>query len=471
MKLLLIVFTLPILAISLPVCGENRVPTHRSEPPKSIHTFNPQEGDTVVFLGDSITHQCLYTQYLETFFYTRFPERRIRFHNAGVAGDKVGDALIRFEEDVASMSPSFVFILLGMNDGQYESFSAETNATYEKGMAELLDRINHLGATAILLSPTMFDHHQLALRRNDETFRFRDKEFDPSYNALLAYYGATARELAASRSLRFVDLWSPLNDYTMANRSLEADFTLIEDAIHPGAAGHFVMTFEILVATHTERPAVSDIVVRRGKGGWKAANKENVTNLDPSLSGDELQFTFEARSLPWLVPENASEVNLRWGPSAPAELGATLTQAAHRLGLETLQVKGLRPGTYELMIDGSKIGEFSHHQLASKLELQEFGPSPQALQALAVANLNRTRNDEAIRPIRDLWSQIKGLRKKGEGSLEQQLPKILDQIEEKKKLAMQIEKKIYLVNQPKPRQYHLRRLNEKSSVSAPGPDE
>ena len=51
------------------------------------------DGDTLVFLGDSITHQCLYTQYVEDFFYTRFPKTRIRFHNAGVGGAKAWDAL------------------------------------------------------------------------------------------------------------------------------------------------------------------------------------------------------------------------------------------------------------------------------------------------------------------------------------------------------------------------------------------
>ena len=45
-----------------------------------------QEGETLVFLGDSITHQCLYTQYVEDFFYTRYPERRLHFHNAGGSG-------------------------------------------------------------------------------------------------------------------------------------------------------------------------------------------------------------------------------------------------------------------------------------------------------------------------------------------------------------------------------------------------
>jgi hypothetical protein len=30
-----------------------------------------KDGDRFIFIGDSITHQCLYTQYVENFFYTR----------------------------------------------------------------------------------------------------------------------------------------------------------------------------------------------------------------------------------------------------------------------------------------------------------------------------------------------------------------------------------------------------------------
>ena len=54
-----------------------------------------KDGDTLVFLGDSITHQCLYTQYVEDYFYTRYPKTRIHFHNAGVGGDRASDALTR----------------------------------------------------------------------------------------------------------------------------------------------------------------------------------------------------------------------------------------------------------------------------------------------------------------------------------------------------------------------------------------
>ena len=46
-----------------------------------------KDGDSFVFLGDSITHQCLYTQYVEDYYYTRYPKLRIHFHNAGIGGD------------------------------------------------------------------------------------------------------------------------------------------------------------------------------------------------------------------------------------------------------------------------------------------------------------------------------------------------------------------------------------------------
>ncbi|MEQ9069919.1 MAG: GDSL-type esterase/lipase family protein, partial [Gimesia chilikensis] len=75
-----------------------------------------QTGDSIVFLGDSITHQCLYTQYVEDFFYTRYPKMRLKFHNAGVGGAKAWDALARFDRDVAAYHPKYVTVLLGMND-------------------------------------------------------------------------------------------------------------------------------------------------------------------------------------------------------------------------------------------------------------------------------------------------------------------------------------------------------------------
>jgi lysophospholipase L1-like esterase len=146
-----------------------------------------KDGDSVVFLGDSITHQCLYTQYVEDFYYTRYPKLRIHFHNAGVGGDRASDALARFDGDVAVCKPRYVTLLLGMNDGAYRDFDKTVFDTYQKDMTTLLDRIAALGATAIPMTPTIFD---------SRAARMRGKPLEPRdtyYNGVLALYGAWLR--------------------------------------------------------------------------------------------------------------------------------------------------------------------------------------------------------------------------------------------------------------------------------------
>src|SRR5690606_26546199 len=110
-----------------------------------------QEGDSIVFLGDSITHQRLYTQYVEDFFYTRYPKMRLKLHNAGVGGAQAWDALARFDQDVAAYKPKYVTILLGMNDGRYQPYNEEIFQTYRQDMTELLGRIQAIDAIPILM--------------------------------------------------------------------------------------------------------------------------------------------------------------------------------------------------------------------------------------------------------------------------------------------------------------------------------
>jgi hypothetical protein len=51
--------------------------------------FALRTGDRVVFFGDSITQQRLYTSYVQQFVLSRYPERRIVFINSGWGGDTV----------------------------------------------------------------------------------------------------------------------------------------------------------------------------------------------------------------------------------------------------------------------------------------------------------------------------------------------------------------------------------------------
>src|SRR6266849_9052921 len=51
--------------------------------------FALKEGDRVVFYGDSITDQRLYTTFVEDYVVTRFPHEKIRFVHSGWGGDRV----------------------------------------------------------------------------------------------------------------------------------------------------------------------------------------------------------------------------------------------------------------------------------------------------------------------------------------------------------------------------------------------
>jgi hypothetical protein len=248
----------------------------------------------------------------------------------------------------------------------------------------------------------------------DETYRFKDREFSPQYNSVLGFFAGWLRESAGQRSLPCVDLWGPLSDATFTARRTEPDFTLVPDAIHPGEAGQFIMAFSLLSQFNPDRKSVSSISLSKRGDRWTAAGAATggtVSDLEELPDGKGVSFTHLAPALPWAVPETGSAEKLKWESAKPASLGMTLTHAGHKLGSERVKISGLAPGSYEILIDGKSIGKpVPHTTLASKIELQDNAATPQHAQALQVALLNRERNDKAMRPLRDVWGRVKGLR-------------------------------------------------------------
>ncbi len=417
-----------------------------------VEKIDLQDGDTLVFLGDSITHQCLYTQYVEDFFYTRYPKLKLRFHNAG-GGDRAQDALNRFEEDVAAYQPKYVTILLGMNDGSYRDFDKGVFDTYQTGMNTVLDKIAALGATAVPMTPTMFDTRAKRLKGDNQEPR------NTYYNGVLSLYGTWLREQAETRGLGFVDMWSPLNNLTMQERKKTPNFTLIKDGVHPDAPGQAIMAAAI-IDNIVARSQVSGIVIQE-----IATPKAPVAKLTPRATGGKitdfvaaeaaLSFTFAAERLPWVLPAEAAE-------------GYKLAKAGHRLSNEKLTIRDLQPGKYELKIDGQPVGTYEAARLAAGVELEENDKTPQYQQALKVAALNKQRNDLAYRPLRDQYGQLKGKRRDMNKIAKDAPEYAAKQAEfetwytgQKAKVAellakaKDFEAQIYAANQPVPRKYEL----------------
>lgn len=416
-----------------------------------------KDGDSIVFLGDSITHQCLYTQYVENYFYMRFPGLRLKTHNAGVGGAKAWDALQRFDRDVAAYKPKYVTILLGMNDGRYRPFDKETFNTYRKDMTELLARIRKIGAVPVLITPTMFDSRAARLRPrrrppNEETLR--------QYNAVLAYYGAWLREVAVDEGYGFVDMYSRLNTATLTARKSDPKFTLIPDAVHPGPDGQLVMAYSI-VRDVLPVTGVSSIFVgisSKGKVTSQFAGGK-LTGLKKTAEG--LEFTFLANQLPWVMP-------------AEARRGVQLLRLPLTLNRERLQVIGLKRGMYELSIDGQVVGTYSTAQLFRGLPLHSNTKTPQYQQALHIAELNKKRNDGPVKSLRNEWRIFQAYARlkrqlaaaPGNEKLQQQvtaLKKRLEGLEERiqqhEKAAAEIEEQIFRINKPKARKYVLKKVS------------
>jgi len=217
--------------------------------------FALKNGDRVVFYGDSITEQRMYTVLAEEYAVTRFPQRNIRFVHSGWGGDRVtggggGPIDVRLDRDVTAYKPTVVTIMLGMNDGSYRAFDENIFQTYAGGYRHLVDRLkqDNPGVRLTFIQPSPFD---------DVT---RAPNFEGGYNAVLVRYSAFLKELAGTEGAAVADLNTPV--VAMLTKAKETDpemaQQIIPDRIHPGWGGHLVMA-ESLLKSWNAPAVVSEI--------------------------------------------------------------------------------------------------------------------------------------------------------------------------------------------------------------------
>src|ERR1700736_1890728 len=173
----------------------------------SAHTTNAskgfylKDGDTVVFYGDSITDQRLYTTFTEAYVLTRFPRLTVRFVHSGWPGDRVdggagGPIDTRLTRDVLAYQPTVVTLMLGMNDAGYRVFDPALFKSYRVGYEHIVKALKtaapKISITAIQPSPY-----------DDVT---RAPLFKDGYNNVLVSYGKFLRELSTREGLLCADL-------------------------------------------------------------------------------------------------------------------------------------------------------------------------------------------------------------------------------------------------------------------------
>ncbi len=336
--------------------------------------FYLKDGDRVVFYGDSITDQRLYTTFVETYVVTRFPQMKVTFVHSGVGGDRVsgggaGPIDVRLPRDVVAYKPTVMTIMLGMNDGSYRAFDQKIFDTYAAGYRHIIQSVKDAlpGLRITVIEPSPYD---------DVT---RAPNFEGGYNKVLMRYGDFVKQLGQQEMLTVADLNTPVVMALERASKLDAEGAkkLLPDRVHPGPGGHLLMAEALLKAWHA--PAiVTTVEIDAAGSSIVRAEHTQVTDLQV---GDRLTWTQADEALP--MPIDPKDEVLA--------LALRASDFVDAMDEEPLKVTGLTAARYTLKIDDDAIGTFTKEELAKGVNLATMA-TPMAKQAAAVHDLTLKHN-------------------------------------------------------------------------------
>jgi lysophospholipase L1-like esterase len=322
--------------------------------------FRLKDGDRIVFYGDSITDQRLYTVITETYVATRYPRLRVMFVHSGWGGDKVsggggGPIDERLTRDVLAYKPSVMTIMLGMNDGLYRAETEATDRTYFDGMRHIIDAVK-TGAPGVrftLIQPSPYD---------DVT---RPPSFPGGYNEVLLSFSKWLANYAAENSMEIADFNRPLVAMLQKANELSPEDArkILPDRVHPSFAGHLVMA-EQLLKTWGSRPTVASVAIQASatEATLKSAEYAHVSELRS-----------DGKKLSWIEIDDALPLPFaQWDPmwaSGPLTLVLKSSDVTKALNDEPLVITGLPSGVYSIKIDGTTVGTVNDGELARGVNL------------------------------------------------------------------------------------------------------
>ncbi len=336
--------------------------------------FVLRDGDTVVFLGDSITAARGYTKIVEHYTLMRFPGRHIHFWNAGWGGDTTEGARKRLERDVFSHGATVVTVALGVNDiGWGMKADEEHKQRYLTGLREIIEDCQRRNIRVFVCSPAI-------------TAEAPDKA-ETGFLQQMADEGLT---LAKSLGAGAIDLQRGMREIqrrvVAANENVKdpkQTTTLhVADGVHLNDLGHLAMAFALLQGLGA--PAdVSFVEIDAATKTLLGAEGCEVTGIESFENG--LAFTRHDRGLP-LNLGTFSAFNFRFVP---------LPDGLNRY---RLIVKNLPPGTYEIRAEDRSLGKVDARALARGLNISSMTANgwepggPWDAQSVAVKELVEARD-------------------------------------------------------------------------------
>ncbi|MEI7902921.1 MAG: SGNH/GDSL hydrolase family protein [bacterium] len=343
-----------------------------------------KDGETVCFLGDSITNGGRYQNMIYNYYLTRFPCWTIRFVNAGRSGDSAGGSLGRLQEDVIDKKPNSVALMFGMNDVNRGAYVANPDEkkratqqqaldSYKANMEKLVGRIRTEAKEPKLyfITPSPFDQTVVLDKENNQ----------PGCNDGLGRCAEIVRNLATPNHATVVDFHGPMTALNLDQQKKDPKYTLVGgDRVHPGAQGLLMMAW-LFLKTQGVSPIVSKVAVDAPAGCATESVNAEVTAIAKKDGG--VIFTVLEKALPFPVDPGAKSM-------------LAMIPIEKDLNQELLSVSGLAEGGYALQIDGTAAGHYTAKELAQGINLGFNEATPQFKQAQGVANLNEQRRNAEV---------------------------------------------------------------------------
>jgi len=334
-----------------------------------------KDGDTVVVMGDSITEQHLYSNYLEAWTLMRLPTWKITFHNVGIGGDSSRGGNGRFARDVLEYKPTALTVDFGMNDGGYGAFDQGKFDAYMTGLAGIAKQARQARLRVAWITPSPVE--------KDE-----DGPAIEGYNRTLEKFSEGVKTAAVKTGGLFVDQLHPCLAVQDKARAAKASNRVCGgDPVHFGPPGQAVMASAILKGMRFPTLVAAVEIDAAGKVG----KCENCKVTDAAVTPGGVKCTQLDKAMPFFPNESAAI--LAWSP------------ILEEMNQYTLKVAGLAGGTYDVALGGKTVAQYTNLQLAAGVNLAEAalkaGPVADQVQAIwnAIKEKNQFNHDQIYRGL------------------------------------------------------------------------
>ena len=219
-----------------------------------------RSNDIILTVGDSVTAQGVYQDFMQSILDTLYPGKGIRVVNAGTGGMKADGGITVLNAHLKKTGATVVTVMFGVNDTMWNPAQAEAKAkTFAENLSKIIDIAQKNKVPVVLLRESHFSHGKKA------------GPWIEQMNKTLETILAAGDKMAAERKVPVIDVLGAYRKALAEAWTSDPKYEFTPDVIHPIQPGHAAIAAEILGAFGAGLPLAKKI-----RGPIRGRNKPPV---------------------------------------------------------------------------------------------------------------------------------------------------------------------------------------------------